>query len=249
MSPDHLRTWLNHFEYHAEHPRCIPDGLSDILKPEEQRLIARSIATFQLGEQSEGGTLLKAAERFARAHDLPSLPRITELFIREEQRHAALLRGFMEDHGIPLRRSDWTDGVFRCVRRLAGLELCVHVLITAELIGNVYYRALESATGCQRLKVLCRTLVCDELAHVGFESQLLLDLRARRTAPVRALVRLAHRAFFVCTTGVVWMTHRPVLRAAGLGAGDFLRLCRVQFGFYLEPVSAAGAIPSRRTSA
>ncbi|MBV8145333.1 MAG: hypothetical protein JO184_10040 [Gammaproteobacteria bacterium] len=238
MSPDHLSTWLNHFESHAGHPRCIPTGLADVLTPEEQRLIARSIATFQLGEQSEGGTLLKAAERFARAHDLPALPRITELFIREEQRHAALLRGFMEDHGIALKRRDWTDGVFRCLRRLAGLELYVHVLITAELIGNVYYRALESATECRRLQVLCRTLVCDELAHVGFESQLLLDLRGRRTAPARALMRLAHRAFFLCTGVVVWATHRRVLRGAGLTASGFLRLCLVQYGFYLEPVNA-----------
>jgi hypothetical protein len=41
------------------------------MRAEELRLIASSIATFQLGEQSEGGTFLRAAERFARAgrHD------------------------------------------------------------------------------------------------------------------------------------------------------------------------------------
>ena len=165
MRGDDLQIWLNHFEYHAQHLRCIPDGLRDSLTPEEQRLIASSIATFQLGEQSEGMTLLGAAARFARAHTLPSLVRITELFIREEQQHAALLRGFMEDHQIPLKCHDWTEWVFRGVRRLAGLELYLYVLISAELIGVVYYRALEQATGCQRLKVLCRTLVSDELAH------------------------------------------------------------------------------------
>ena len=49
-----LKIWLNHFEYHAQHPRRVPAGLSDVLKPEERRLIARSISAFQLGEQSEG---------------------------------------------------------------------------------------------------------------------------------------------------------------------------------------------------
>src|SRR5258708_12804174 len=83
----------------------------------------------------------------------------------------------------------------------------MQVLITAELIGNVYYRALESATGCQRLRVLCRILVSDELAHIGFESQWLLALRASRPAPVRTLMRLGHRAFFAGTAGVVWLTH------------------------------------------
>jgi hypothetical protein len=239
MFSDDLRIWLNHFEYHAQHPRRAPPGLSDHLRAEERRLIARSIATFQLGEMSEGSTLRRAAERFARAQRIPSLARIVELFVREEQRHAALLQEFMEDHQIPLKRRDWTDWVFRRLRRLAGFELYLYVLISAELIGNVYYRTLEAATGCLRLKVLCRMLVCDELAHIGFESQLLLALRAGRPAALRAVMRVAHRMFLVATAGVVWLTHRSVLRHAGHDARSFLRLCLAQYDFYLEPPRAS----------
>ncbi len=237
MSPVDFEIWLNHFEYHAQHPRCVPHDLSDRLRPDERRLIASSIATFQIGEQSEGRTLLRAAQRFAQARRIPALVRITELFIREEQRHAALLHSFMEEHHIALKRTDWTDRVFRRVRRLAGLELYLYILINAELIGIVYYRALEAATGCRRLRVLCRVLVSDELAHVGFESQLLLALRAGRAAPLQALMRLAHRAFFAGTAGVVWLTHRSVLRKGGYGARGFLRHCLSQYAFYLEPVN------------
>ena len=244
MTPDDLKIWLNHFEYHAERPRCIPHELADVLEPEEQQLIASSIATFQLGEQSEGGTLRRAAEHFAQARQMPAVVRIIELFIREEQRHALLLRSFMEDHRIPLRRSHWTDQAFRRLRRLAGLELYMCVLITAELIGNVYYRVLESATGCRRLQVLCRTLVADELVHVAFESQLLHELRATRPAWARALIRLTHRAFFVATAGVVCLTHRSLLRHAGYDARSFLRLCLAQYDFYLEPVSVTLASSS-----
>jgi len=237
MSPDDLRIWLNHFEYHAERPRCIPPGLADVLRPEERRLIASSIATFQLGEQSEGGTLLRAAARCARDRELPALVRIVELFIREEQRHASLLRSFMEDHGIPPASSHWSDRVFLRLRRLAGLELYMCVLITAELIGSVYYRILASATGCQRLGVLCRTLVADELVHVAFESELLNALRAGRPAWLRMLMRSTHRAFFAGTASVVWFTHRALLRHSGYEARTFLRLCLAQYAFYLEPVS------------
>jgi hypothetical protein len=244
MSPDELRIWLNHFEYHAEHPRCLPAGLADVLRPEERRLVASSIATFQLGEQSQGGTLLRAAQRFARTHESPALVRIMELFIREEQRHAESLRVFMEDHRIPLRSRHWTDEVFRRVRRLAGLELYLCVLISAELIGNVYYRALGSATGCQRLKLLCRALVADELVHVAFESQLLLALRGARSHWTRGPIRLLHRAFFAGTACVVWSTHRPLLRQAGHDARTFLRLCLAQYAFYLEPVPATAASTS-----
>jgi len=244
MSPVDFEIWLNHFEHHAQHPRCIPHGLSDLLRPDERRLIANSIATFQLGEQSEGCTLLRAAQRFAHGRRIPALVRVVELFIREEQHHAELLRAFMRDHRIALKSTDWTDRVFRRIRRLAGLELYLYVLISAELVGIVYYRALEAATDCRRLMALCRGLVSDELAHVGFESQLLLALRAGRPAPVQALMRLAHRVFISGTVGIVWLTHRSVLRQGGYGVRSFLRACLSQYAFYLEPVNATLASTS-----
>jgi hypothetical protein len=241
MSQDDFEIWLNHFEHHAKHRRGGSHGLSDLLRHDERRLIASSISTFQLGEQSEGHTLRRAARRFADERRFPALVRIVELFIREEQRHAALLSAFMQDHHIALKRADWTDGVFRRLRRLAGLELSLHLLISAELVGIVYYRALEASTDCQRLVMLCRTHVSDELAHVGFESQLLLALRAGRAAPVQTLMRLAHRAFFAGAAGVVWLTHRSVLRRAGYGARSFMGVCLSQYAFHLEPVNVTRA--------
>ncbi len=238
MSPGELEIWLNHFEHHALRPRRVPHGLCDVLRPDEAQLIASSIATFQLGEESGGRTLLRAAERFARTNETPHLVRIIDLLIREERRHASLLRAFMQDHRLPLKATDWTDWSFRRLRRLAGLELYLSVLISAELIGTVYYRALESATNCQRLQVLCRTLVADELAHVGFESQLLLGLRARRGAPSRAVTGAARLSFFAGTAIVVWLTHRSVLRRAGHSARGFLRACVEQYTFYLRPTNA-----------
>jgi hypothetical protein len=236
MGTGDLEIWLNHFEHHAVHPRSAPCGLADVLRPDERELIADSIAAFQLGEQSEGRTLLRAVARFARENQLPHLLRIFELLIREEQRHAALLRSFMQDHQIPVKSSDWTDRAFRLFRRPAGLQLYVCVLICAELIGNVYFRALESATSCERLQVLCRSIVSDELAHVGFESQLFFTLQARRAAGFRALARAAHRSFFTGTAAVVWLAHRSVLRRAGHSRRSFLRACQAQYQFYLEPI-------------
>ena len=278
-----LEIWLNHFEYHAEHPRRVPSGLSAVLKPQERRLIARSIGVFQLGEGCGGRWAPGRRERSARTGRagadrswperrpwatgavppgapaeraglagreeapgtvLPTVARIMELMSYEQQRHAALLHAFMADHGLPLKRTDWTDFVFCCLRRIGGLEYRLHLFVTAELIASVYYRALEVVTGCQRLKVLCRTLVADELAHIGLQSQLLLTLRARKSAPLRGAIRLAHRAFFVTTASVVYMTHRRVLRAAGYDLGGFVRACSSQYDFYLEPPSRAQRTPT-----
>lgn len=243
-----LEIWLNHFEYHAEHPRCVPAGLSDVLKPEERRLIARSIAVFQLCEQPEGSALLRSARRFAEKHQAAPLMRITELFIREQQRHASLLSAFMEDHGIARKDTDLTDFVFCCLRRLGGFGLQLHILVAAEMIANVYYRALEAATGCQRLKILCRMLVADELAHIGIESQLLLALRARQPAPLRAVTHLLHRGFFTCAAGIVYLTHRAVLRGAGFRIASFVRVCATQYAFYMEPPTSVCREPGRRLS-
>ena len=239
-----LEIWLNHFEYHAQHPRSVPPGLSDVLKPEERRLIARSMATFELCEQAEGNALLRTVHRFAQKHQATPLLRITELFIREQQRHGALLRDFMRDHDIERREIDLTDFLFWCLRRIGGYEQRLHVLIAAELIANVYYRALEAATGCQRLKVLCRTLVADELAHIGLESQLLLTLRSQRPAPVRWVMSGFHKAFFSGAASYVYLTHRSVLHGAGYTWDSFLNVCRTQYAFYLErPVSVHAANP------
>jgi len=240
----HLKVWLNHFDYHSEHPRRIPEGIPNVLTVTEHRLIAPSIATFQLGEQSPGTHLLRAAYAFAHEHDSPEVARVMELLLREEQQHAALLRAFMACHGIPLRDRHWTDRIFRRIRRAGDLEFALGVLLCAELIGNVYYRALEVATGCQRLRLLCRMLVADELAHVGFESDLLLAIRARRAAPVRIAVDMAQRAFFFCTATVVWTTHRAVLKQAGYGLPGFLKACWAQYRFYLQPPPRLGLVGS-----
>ena len=240
-----LEIWLNHFEYHAQHPRCVPAGLSDVLKDEERRLIARSIAIFQLCEQPEGTALLRSARRFAEKHNAMELTRITELFVNEQQRHASLLRAFMEDHDIPRKETALTDFVFCCLRRIGRFETRLRVLVAAELIANVFYRALESVTANQRLKVLCRMLVADELAHIGLESQLLLTLRARRPAILRASARFLHKAFFRCAASAVYLTHRGVLRGAGYNMSSFLRVCATQYAFYMEsPIKSARRTPA-----
>ena len=104
------RIWLNHFEYHAEHPRSIREDLSNVLTGAERRAISRSIATFQLGEQSEGRTLLALSRRYAARLDCAPLARITELLIHEEARHAELLGAFMDSQAIPRKRRAGSPG-------------------------------------------------------------------------------------------------------------------------------------------
>ena len=53
----------------------------------------------------------------------------------------------------PSRHRNWTDSIFRRIRKLAGYEAAVTILVTAEMIGFVYYRALARATDSPSLKI------------------------------------------------------------------------------------------------
>ncbi|HTY95158.1 MAG TPA: hypothetical protein VMC02_14815 [Steroidobacteraceae bacterium] len=229
-----LPVWLAHFRAQAAHPRQVPSTLDDTLTARERRLIADSIATFQLGESSDGAQLRRAVRRHCRAPQDSSLVEIFDLFIAEERRHAELLGEFMQDHEIPWRESALTERAFRGLRHHGGLAARLRVLVTAEIIGIVYYRALEVVTDCRRLQILCRTLVADQLAHVAFESQLLRAMQGGTGGLTKRLAAAWEQCLLTGACLAVWATHRRVLAAAGYGPLLFLRDCRRQHAFYLK---------------
>jgi hypothetical protein len=229
-----LPVWLAHFRSQAAHPRQVPATLPDTLSGRERRLIADSIATFQLGESSEGTHLRRAVRQHRPVQEGTDLVEIFDLFIAEEQRHARLLGEFMQDHDIALRGHAATDQLFRRLRRLGGLEARLRILLTAEIIGIVFYRALEVVTDCRRLQILCRTLAADELVHVAFESQLILAMKSGRSAFSKLLLGAGEQALLGAAALCVWVTHRRVLKCAGYGPLLFLRDCRSQYDFYLK---------------
>ncbi len=241
-----LPVWLAHFRSQAAHPRQVPASLEDTLSARERRLIAASIATFQLAESSAGTQLRCAVRRHCESHGGADLVEIFDLFIAEEQRHASLLREFMQDHDIQERERALTDTAFRLARRWGGLAARLRILVTAELIGIVYYRALEVVTDCRRLQILCRTLVADELAHVAFASRLLLESRQRRSAWPAALLGAWEHCLLTAASLAVWAAHRGVLKSAGYGPWLFLRDCRSQYAFYLKWPAAPGLSGRRR---
>ena len=218
--------WLAEFESRVPHLIVARVPRESVLTAEERTRIADSIGTFQLGEQSEGRTLLRFAREFGARQGCPELGRVTELFIREEQHHAAQLREFMLAHGIVLKQRNWTDSVFRHIRRLAGFEMAVTILVTAEMVGFVYYRALGRATQNGYLRTICRQMCADEAIHLRYEAQLLRTLRGARPRWRRVMVELAHRALLTVTTRIVFHEHRSVLEFSGHDARSFVADCR-----------------------
>lgn len=100
--------------------------------------------------------------------------------MKEEQRHSACLLRFMQREGIPAASSHWVDTVFRRLRVLAGLELSLRVLVSAEIIAIPYYRALGAATRSPLLRAICARILQDEAVHLRFQASSLSRLSASR---------------------------------------------------------------------
>lgn len=239
-----LGKWREYFEVNAALPDEIPWNAGDTLTAEEKGILGPSIAAFQLGESSDGKGLMAAAEACGKARGWTQLAAVTRFFIREEQKHAALLGRFMDIHGMARLTGDWTDAVFRKLRMNMGFDVILPVLITAEIISLVYYRAAATATRSHPFRSLCRRILADEAAHVAYEAALIAGLRKGRGWIRGEAESLALILFFLGTVQVVYLRHRELLARGGFAYLDFNFACWDMFASTFDPkVLRAPAIP------
>jgi hypothetical protein len=221
--------WCSYFLANRLDPREFPWGDSYVLTAAERRAIEQSIAQFQLGEGSEGRRLQERGREYAAAADDSYFSQALSLFVKEEQRHSAEIGRFMDAQGLKRLSHHWVDSVFRRLRVLAGLELCLRVLVTAEIIAVPYYRALSSATASELLRSISCRILQDEAAHLKFQASMLSRLaKGRRSALSRLFWRM-HQLFLVGTCFVVWREHGKVFRAAGYCFEDFVLEALLEF--------------------
>jgi hypothetical protein len=234
-TPSISSAWRSYFRANQQNSGEMPWGDAYKLSFAERRAIQHSIQQFQLGESSEGRRLLNRARAYSRATGDPDFAEALALLVQEEQRHSAYLLGFMRAQRIPELSSHWVDSVFRRLRVLAGLELSLRVLVTAEIIAVPYYRALGRATASRLLNAISSRIVQDEAAHLKFQSSMLSRLGALRRPIVRRLISRLHRLFLVGTSLVVWREHGSVFRAAGYRFELFLREALAEFAALEAP--------------
>ena len=220
--------WREYFRKNAAALLHIPWDVGVSLTIDERNTIAASVQEFQLGESSDGHHFLFAARQYANASgDAQYVPALRRL-VAEEQRHGRDLGHLLDLAGIERIRHAWADTVFRWLRRQAGLELSISILVTAEIIAQVYYLALRDATGSIVLRRLCDQILRDEDEHVRFQCERLAILRRDNAGWRVALKQFAQRFFFAGTCLVFWIKHSPVMRAGGYGFVAFWRASRRQ---------------------
>ena len=160
---------------------------------------------------------------------LSAAERSRKLFIAEEQAHSGILGRFLDGEEIPRLERHWLDAVFRRLRKLADLEVCVMVLVTAEVLAIPFYQALRDATRSQLLRAICWRILCDEAAHLNYQT-LTLGLVRRSLSERACRIRsFCHHRLFQGAAVLVWQQHRRVFRAAGWGFRLFWSESRREF--------------------
>ena len=214
------------------------------LSAADRFVIASSIATFQRDEEGSGRTIARFAWRYAERTGDYAYPEALQAVFDEEARHAADLGRFLDLAHIPRVRGEFSDGAFRFLRHRLGLDGALSLLLTAESIACIYYRALRAATDSPLLRALCAQILRDETQHVRFQSQRLALLRSAVPRPIALIRRAAQAGLFAGAVLAVSFRHRRVL-AAGLGVYRFLDLCRREWRVVDRLI--AGIDPGRPT--
>ncbi len=217
--------WLAYFDTNQSVEATFAWSDSPTLLSAERTAVARSIQTFQLGETGSGQHFLKRSQEWGLANGDRYYHHAASRFIDEEHRHARWLGHFLEQERIPKLHKQWTDSIFRRLRRLAGLRTSIAVLLSAEIMALVYYRALKLATGSQPLQQLCQQILREEAQHVRFQVLQLARIDRNRSVWARRCLRWMDRAVFRLASLVVYHDHRAVFVAAGFSKATFKRTC------------------------
>ncbi len=209
-------SWLHYFRHNSWSASDLCPGGEATLSPEEREMIATSLQQFQLGEGSDGLGLLRRANQFGNSKCIAALSEPMQRFIREEQRHSAVLGLFLDRESIPRLNHHWVDHVFRKIRNLAGFELMLTVLVTAEFIAIPYYTAIHDATKSECLRKIARRILNDEAQHLEFQADNLALCAAERSDLGRFLTIAIHWLLLSLAAALVYSMHSRLFRKAKL---------------------------------
>lgn len=217
--------WTWYFQRNLADTPDVPWSDVSTLSEKECVALADSIKTFQLGESGEGKHLLACTRHWIDNGGDPDYWDAVKLFLAEEHVHASLLGRFLKQEGETLLQKQWSDRCFRFLRHLAGLRTSISVLVTAEIMAQVYYLALMKATDSPVLQAICKRVLRDERSHVIFQHRH-KQVLSEGWSPIRRwIVDLMERVLFEVASRIVWHDHQSVFAAANMDRKSFRSRC------------------------
>lgn len=234
--------WVDHFEQnvsvHAHTDAAIDFDRDCAVAEAVRRPLIASVRRFQLGESGDGRQLLGKA---AKAGD-PEYLRAAELFVAEEQQHAALLLRLLGYLGGEPMSRHWSDAAFVRLRRLLGLRTELMVLTVAEVVALSYYGGLADRAPDPVVRAVAARIVADEHPHVAFQRHRLRIGFADSGFGVRLFAFALWWVVAVGATAVVALDHGGLLDAIGYRRTRFIRDVLADFA------KVAAAVLRRRTT-
>ena len=233
--------WIEHFRQN-QNAWTEPDWESPgpFLADEElerRRLLADSLATFQLGESGGGSHIRRFVRQSGAGEDYQMA---VALFVREEQRHSEILAGMVGRLGGKLKRRHWANSAFRLIRNRLGLGFNIQVLLTAELIAEAYYGLLGRRIPDPPLQSACAKIVRDETKHIAFHREFFRSIQRRWLPMATALWSAQFQTLFLFAESLVWLDHGRCLRAFGIGRREFRDRARAGCRRFLFGVAFPG---------
>lgn len=217
--------WLKHFQENARQRFSIPWECGITVELHLREPLMRSLQRFQVGEQGDGLHLRKAAAKTQN----PEYEAAIDLFIKEEQEHSRLLAKLLAGMEGNLLTHHWSDTAFVFLRRLLGLRMELLVLLVAEVIAQVYYKALHDGTADVVLRSAFAQILHDEHGHVAFHCAYLRQSFAARSPLTRWLVFRSWSLFYMLVCLIVISDHRAVFSAVGMRPRACWRQCMQAF--------------------
>lgn len=214
--------WIHHFEANTRlnHELQLPEAPCSL--PEaDRKAIVNSIAIFQLGESGGGTRLRRYTRSIASLENLRGYRRAVDLFVTEEQSHAALLARTVTHLRGDLLQKQWTNSIFRWMRDLVNLEFNIQVLLTAELIAEVYFGLLALRCKDPVVQTVAKKLLRDEMGHLSFQRDFLFERLKTLTPATQRLWRWQFQFIHRITAAVVAWDHRSCLRTLHITPADF----------------------------
>lgn len=223
-------SWIHYFETNTSLNRALPlPDAPSLLSDGVRKPLAESLAVFQLGESGGGTRLRRYAREVAPLENFRGYQRAVDLFIEEEQSHAQLLARVVQHLGGTLLEKQWTNSVFRHLRGILNLEFAIQVLLTAELVAEVYYGTLYLRVGDPVVRRVSHKILRDEMRHLAFQREFLSERLASFPGFGLWLWQRQFAFIHALTLAVVVWDHRACFRALGVGMREFFhRGCKAR---------------------
>lgn len=220
-----VQKWISHFEGNHKNDQIDWEEKCD-LSEEIREPLARSLAIFQLGESGSGSALFRFAKRLEGNPFFPNYEKALRAFIAEEHRHAETLKLMVQRLRGTLLEKQWSDSIFRHVRKLINLEFELQVLLTAELIAEAYYELLRRNVPDVAISKACARIVKDEVGHVGFHAAFFRQRKIIWRKPVQIFWVTSLIVLNEIAWRVVWMDHKACFQALKIEKSQFADLTR-----------------------